>query len=93
MIRLALFELAALSLFWCCFCRSSFTSKRNTKRDVRWAFTLLGVVAIVCIVAPLWDYRPDPIAIIVLVAAALVQLVTDHHWRGGLPKAFQKEAP
>jgi hypothetical protein len=93
MILLTLFEIFAFGLFWSCFCRSAHTSKANTKRDIRWAFTILGVVAIVCMVAPLWGYEPDGLVVLVLAAATITQLVTAHHWRAGVPRQFRRDAP
>jgi hypothetical protein len=93
MIRLAIFELFALLLFFSCFCRSVHTSKANTKRDIRWAFTFLGVVAILCIVLPLWGWRPDTVTVLLIAAAAITQLVTSYHWRAGVPPRFQKGEP
>ena len=64
MITLVMWEALAGALVYSCFCRASFTSKANTKRDIRWAFTILGVVSILCIVSPLWGYRPDWLVIL-----------------------------
>jgi hypothetical protein len=90
-IQLAMFEAFAALIFWSCFCRASHTSKANTKRDVRWAFTLLGVVSIVCIVAPFFGYVPDLISIALVGSTAMVQLATSYHWRRGVPVQFRKE--
>lgn len=92
-VQLALFEAFSLLTFYTCFCRSAHTSKANTKRDVRWAFTLLGVVSILCIVAPLWGYQPDLISLLLAASAAIVQVVTSHHWRRGVPLPFRKDQP
>jgi hypothetical protein len=89
-LQLYLFEAFSLAIFYACFCRAAHTSKANTKRDIRWVFTLLGVVSIVCMAAPLFDYRPDGIAVVLAGAIALVQFVTSHHWRAGVPKQFRR---
>lgn len=92
MIVLVLFELFAVALFMSCVCRASYTNKRNTKRDVRWAFTFLGVVAVLCMVAPVFGYEPDGLVTALLAAIALLQVVTAHHWRAGVPPRFQQES-
>lgn len=89
-IQLALFEVFSAVIFWSCFCRAAHTSKVNSKRDIRWAFTLLGVVSILCIAAPLYDWRPDAVAVLLAGAIATVQVATGHHWRAGVPKPFRK---
>lgn len=91
LLRLVLFELFAIALFWSCFCRSSHTHKGNTLRAVRWAFTLLGLVSMVCIVLPpLYGYEPDGVDVMLLSAMAVTQLVTAHYWRAGVPEPFQR---
>jgi hypothetical protein len=45
MLDLTIWEAAALALVWSLLCRASHTSKANTRRDIRWAFTFMGVVA------------------------------------------------
>jgi hypothetical protein len=92
-IQLALFEAFSIATFWSCFCRAAHTDKRNTRRDVRWAFTLLGVAAILCAVAPLFHYQPDGISVLLAGAIAVVQLVTSHHWRHGVPVRFRPNSP
>jgi hypothetical protein len=89
--HIALFEAFSIAIFWSCFCRAVHTSKANTVREVRWAFTLLGVVSILCIVAPLWGYHPDGIAVLLVGAIAVLQITTSHHWRGGVPERFRSK--
>ncbi len=89
---LILFQVFGAALLWSCFSRLTFTSKRNTKRAVRWTFTALAVVAAVCLAAPWFaDYQPDAMATALLGISALTQLVTAHYWRAGVPRQFQKE--
>jgi hypothetical protein len=92
-VQLALFEAFSAAIFWSCFCRAVHTSKANTVREVRWAFTLLGVVSIMCIVAPLFHYQPDGIAVMLAGAIAVVQIVTSSHWRHGVPARFAPNSP
>lgn len=89
MIALSVWEVLAAALFYSCFCRAAFTNKRNTRRDVRWVFTYLGVMSLLCVLAPLWGYEPDGFTTALLGAIALVQLVTAHHWRRGVPAQFR----
>jgi hypothetical protein len=90
-IQIALFEAFSFATFWSCFCRAAHTSKTNSKRDIRWAFTSLGVVSILCIAAPLYDWQPDAIAVLMAGAIAAVQVVTSHHWRQGVPEKFRPD--
>ena len=90
MIHLAIWESAALALFYSCFCRASHTSKANTKRDIRWAFTYLGVMALLSVLAPFWGYDPDGFTVALLVAITIVQITTAHHWRRGIPAQFRR---
>ena len=91
MIEVAFFEAFALALFYSCFCRALFTSKKNTRRDIRWAFTYLGVISLVCVLAPFWGDEPDGITIALIGAIAVVQLTTAYHWRRGVPDKFRKD--
>lgn len=91
MMRLLLWEAFALALFYSCFCRASHTHKGNTVRAIRWAFTLLGVVSILCVLAPLWDYAPEGMAVLLLGTFTVVQVTTAHHWRKGIPAAFRRQ--
>lgn len=91
---LAVFELSAILLVYSCFCRAAHTNTRNTRRDVRWAFALLGVMGSLCLFAPLLgDYQPDGLTAALLGAMALIQLVSAYHWRRGVPPAFRKDPP
>jgi asparagine N-glycosylation enzyme membrane subunit Stt3 len=90
MVDLFIWEAAALALVCSLFCRASHTSKGNTRRDIRWAFTFLGVVAIVATLAPFWGYDPDPLTIALLAAIAVVQITTAYHWRRGVPAQFRR---
>lgn len=92
-LQLMLFEGFCLSIVYSCFCRASHTNKANTKRDVRWAFSLLGVVSIVGAAVPFAGYEPDPVAVMFAGATAAVQLVTSFHWRRGVPAQFRKDPP
>lgn len=91
MITLVIWEALALALLYSCFCRASFTSKANTKRDVRWAFTYLGVMAVLAVLAPFWGYDPDAFTVALLGALTVVQLTTAHHWRNGVPAQFRRQ--
>jgi hypothetical protein len=90
MMVLVLWELAAWALVYSCFCRASFTSKANTRRDIRWAFSLLGIMALLSVFAPFWGYDPDGFTVALLVVITLVQLTTAHHWRQGVPVKFRR---
>ena len=93
MMLLALYEAFAIALLYSCFCRAAHTSKANTRRDVRWAFTVTGVVAVLAVIAPAYGHEPDRLEVALLGAFAIVQLVTAHHWRAGVPAAFRRSEP
>ncbi|MEO8021056.1 hypothetical protein [Polaromonas sp.] len=80
----------ALALLVTCFCRLAYTSKRNTKRPVRWAFTFLAVFALTCLFSPFWGYEPGLLLTVGVAAMFCVQFVTAHYWRRGLPNAFRE---
>lgn len=82
-------ELACAVLLWTCFCRLVRTDE-NTKASVRFAFWFLSFAAIVSTASPYlgWGGLDWP-AVLMLSAAALVQVVTARHWRYGPPPAFQ----
>lgn len=90
MVILLAWEAAAAGLFWSCLCRGAYTHKGNTQRDVRWAFQGLGVLALMCLAAPFYGYAPDGFAIALLVWVTILQIVTAHHWRAGVPAQFQR---
>lgn len=91
MTLVIVFEAFAIALFSSCLCRASYTNKANTKRDIRWAFTFLGVMSLVAVLAPLlWGYEPDGMSTALLAAMTVVQLVTSHHWRNGVPAQFRR---
>lgn len=92
MLDLIIWEAFALPLAYSLFCRALHTHKGNTKRDVRWVFTFMGVVALVCVFAPFFGYDPDALTMMLLAAIAMVQVVTAHHWYAGVPARFQKDA-
>lgn len=90
-VHMGLYEAFLATLFYTTFCRATHMSKGSTKRDIRWSFTLLGIVAIVGMVAPLYGHDPDPLEICFLGAICIVQVVTAHHWRRGVPPPFRRE--
>lgn len=90
MIALAIWETLALALVYSCFYRANFTNKTNTVRVVRWAFTYLGVMSLLSVLAPFWGYDPDAFTIALLGSITTVQLATAHHWRKGVPEKFRR---
>ena len=79
------------ALFYTCFCRLVRTDG-TTLLLVRAAFMVLGAMSICSVVAPfLWAYRPQPPGLALLAAFTVMQAVTAHHWRHGVPCQFRKE--
>ena len=90
------------SLMWSCFCRLVKTD-RDTYREVRWSFVLEGAAAGLVLGAPFlpvlmpnemrWPAgtTPEWVWLTLLLAVALVQIVTSRHWQhGAAPAVFQK---
>lgn len=92
MVDLVIWEAFALALLYSLFCRATHTSKANTRRDIRWAFAFMGAVAIMAAVAPFFGYDPDAITIMLMASITIVQVVTAHHWRAGVPERFRRDA-
>lgn len=83
-------ELLCLALLYSVFCRAE-KSCDNVRADVRFAFFVLGMVACAGMVAPLaWGFIPDLFGLCLLAAMTVVQLVTAHHWKAGVPDRFYK---
>lgn len=91
MVDLIIWEGLLAALGYSLFCRSTHTTKRNTRRDIRWSFAFLGAITIVAAVAPLFGYDPDALTILLVAGMTIVQLVTAFHWRRGVPGAFRAE--
>lgn len=82
----------SVALFYTCFCRLVRTDE-STLVLVRAAFMGLGAVSICSVVAPfIWAYRPQLPGLALLLAFTVMQAVTAHHWRHGVPCQFRKEA-
>lgn len=88
-VQLMLWEGFAFTIVYSCFCRFTHTNKKNTVRAIRWSFQLLGAVAVVCLVAPLYAWHPDGLTLVLLGVMAVTQVTTAHHWRSGVPRQFQ----
>ncbi len=86
-------------LFWTCFCRQFKFTATHTRPDVRWAFVLLSMAALVIAIAPyahaLWPDLAEPYKVrwpdlLLLAGIVAVQAVTARHWRGGVPRDFRR---
>lgn len=100
-IVLTLQIILATALAWSCFCRLVKTNNR-TVREVRWAITYEAIAVMTLILAPflplLYPYYDWPpfttpafVWILLLAAAALIQIATARHWRDGQPPDFIQE--
>ena len=87
---LILHELLCLALFGTVF-RRLVACSDIVRADVRLAFFALGIVACAGMAAPLsFGFLPSPFSVAMLAAVCLVELVTAHHWRSGVPEQFFK---
>ena len=87
-VALAIHELLCAALFYTVFCRAV-KSNADVKTDVRLAFFALGSAAIMGMVAPLaWGHQPSIFDLALLSSVVLVQILTAHHWRDGVPEHF-----
>lgn len=85
-----LHEALCMALFYSVFCRAVRSSK-HVRLDVRVAFFALGLVACIGMAAPLvWGLVPSLFGLLLLGSVVIVQLVTAHHWRDGVPDRFYK---
>lgn len=81
--------LLCLYLVGSVFDRARIMSHR-VRRDIRFVFFVLGLVAIAGFVAPfVLAWLPDWWSVSLLAAISAVQRVTAHHWRSGPPECFQ----
>lgn len=83
-------ELLCLVVLWSVFCRAVQSTAR-VRVAIRAAFFGLGIVASAGVVAPLaWGLQPGWFSMLLLAAIAVVQVVTAHYWRHGVPPRFYK---
>lgn len=85
--KLFVWEVLCIALFYSAFCRLVKTEK-TTRLDVRIAVFLLGIASLVGLGAPLYDWTPDIVSLIILGAVVLMQAVTARHWVHGVPHQF-----
>lgn len=92
---LMLYEAACALLFFTVFCRLVHTSTGKTRTLVRFAFFVLGGVALLGAAWPILGRPFEVYVLILIVTIVFVQLVTAHFWTAGAPWQFQqfKEGP
>ena len=87
---LLLHEVLCGLLFYTVFFRAVKSCGR-VRCDVRVSFFVLGIVACYGMAAPIaWAFVPDLFSLALLAGIALVQMVTTHHWRHGVPDRYYK---
>lgn len=87
---LILHETLCAIVFFSVFSRSV-KSSAKVRADVRFSFVLLGGVSCIGMAAPLaWGLVPDAFGLSLLVAIALVQIVTSRHWHAGVPHSYYR---
>ena len=86
---LILHEALSLALAYTVFCRSCRSDADTVRLDIRVAFWLLGVVAVIGIPAPLvWPAIITAYSLALLAGVAAVQIITARYWHEGVPKPF-----
>jgi hypothetical protein len=65
-LALAIHELLALSLFWFALCRSAHADA-TTSLPIRLSLKLVGLVAVMCIGAPLFGWKPNFVTVALLI--------------------------
>lgn len=88
---LIVWELTCLALFWSVFCRSVLTNQ-TTRLDVRVSLLLMGIAAMVGLVAPIYGWVPDFVVLTIVLAVVVMQGVMAKAWGQGVPSQFTKPA-
>ena len=81
---LIVWELTCLALFWSVFCRSVLTNQ-TTRLDVRVSLLLMGIAAMVGLVAPIYGWVPDFVVLTIVLAVVVMQGVMAKAWGQGVP--------
>lgn len=84
---LIFWELLCVALFWSVFCRSVRVDT-TTRLEIRLALLAVGVAALVGMAAPLYDWVPDLVTLIIVSAIVIMQTVMAQLWRHGVPHQF-----
>ena len=88
-VYLAVYEAACVMLFFTVFCRLVHTSTGKTRALVRFAFVVLGYVALLGMAWPIIGWPFEMFAVVLICAVVFVQLVTARFWAAGPPWQFQ----
>lgn len=88
-LYLVVFEAACMLLFFTVFCRLVHTSTGKTRTLVRFAFVVLGYVALLGMAWPIIGLPFELYAVVLILAVVFVQLVTAKFWAAGPPWQFQ----
>ena len=86
-LKLIVWEMLCLALFWSVFCRSVRMDK-TTKIDIRVSIWLLGLASLLGFGAPLYGWEPDFVTLIIIGAGVLMQAIMAQHWTNGVPERF-----
>lgn len=90
MTILVIHEILSVILFYTCFCRAVKTDS-STRREILLSFWALSMASVVCIFAPLaFNWQPDSVSMILLLAVVIVQVTTSTYWRQGVPRDYHE---
>jgi hypothetical protein len=86
-VRLVLWELICMALFYSVFYRTAVTDK-TTRLDIRLALWLCGMSALGGMAAPLYDWYPKWPTLLITGSVVVLQIVTARYWHKGVPYNF-----
>lgn len=86
-LKLIVWEVLCVALFWSVFCRSVRTNK-TTRLNFRLALLLVGLGSLLGFGAPLYGWQPDSVTMIIVLSVVCMQVVTAAYWGHGVPERF-----
>lgn len=85
------YQAACTAVLWTCFCRFV-RMDETTAAPIRFAFWLLSVASIACMIAPHFKWAdPSWPAALLLGAITVLQYTTSKFWARGAPDQFKGE--
>lgn len=82
-------DFLCLALLWSIFGRSVRTDQ-TTVLPVRLSMWAVGLAALLGLGAPMYEWEPDIVIVLILFPLVLMQFVMSNHWRYGVPAQYVK---